>query len=76
MSDKEVFEQDEISKHSIKHQWPEHAVKNVWPMVKHSQWLAKYLPTDDMNNGKYPDREYFWGLCFTLLPKWSENYTH
>ena len=49
-------------------------MKNIWPQVKHSQELHKYLPVDDMNRGKYPDREFFWGILFTVIPDWANKY--
>ena len=33
------------------------------------------MPTDDIAEGRYPDREFFWGVAFTVLPKWSNEYT-
>ena len=33
-----------------------------------------YLPAEEMDEGFHPDREFFWGVCFTQLPQWSNEY--
>ena len=32
-----------------------------------------YLPKD-IDTGKYPDKEFFWGLAFTIIPDWANKY--
>ena len=27
-----------------------------------------------MNEGRYPDKTFFWGVVFTVLPQWSTDY--
>ena len=27
-----------------------------------------------MDKGFYPDKEFFWGICFTIIPKWANEY--
>ena len=27
-----------------------------------------------MDEGEYPDREFFWGFCFTITPVWANEY--
>ena len=50
---------------NIKDTWHEFAVKNVWDELKGDQELRKYLPTQEMDLGKYPDRKFFWGVVST-----------
>jgi hypothetical protein len=32
------------------------------------------MPYEEMRIGRYPDRDYFWGMAFTLNPQWSNKY--
>ena len=27
-----------------------------------------------MNEGSFPDRDFFWGVCFTVQPVWANAY--
>ena len=54
--------------------WNDWAVKNVWPLVKDNKQVCEYLPSDEMNEGRYPDKTFFWGVLFTVLPLWSTDY--
>ena len=58
----------------INRNWNDFAVKHVWPMVKHNKVIIEYLPHDEMNEGRYPDKYFFWGVAFTVLPTWSQSY--
>ena len=64
----------EVRCRDVGQHWPDWAVKNVWPLVKHKEKLRQYLPVEEMDEGIYPDRIWFWGLCFTLLPFWANSY--
>ena len=50
------------------------AVKNVWKYVRHLEDFRIYLPAEEMDDGQYPDRAFFWGIAFTVLPTWANNY--
>ena len=54
--------------------WPEYAVCNIWPQVKHDQNLRQYVPDKDFDNSKYCDRTWVWNLIFTLCPRWAQEY--
>ena len=43
-------------------------------MVKSSKELMRFLPDDEMDEGKFPDRNFFWGLAFTVIPEWAKRY--
>ena len=32
------------------------------------------MPSEEMNEGRYPDKEYFWEVCNTMKPKWTAKY--
>jgi len=32
------------------------------------------LPAEEMDEGEYPDRSFFWGICFTVVPTWANSY--
>ena len=53
----------------------EFSVKAIWPKIKHSTHVLSYLPTDDMAQGRYPNRDYVWGILHTLVPDWADQYT-
>jgi len=55
----------------LKKSWSELAVANVWPHVKENTLLKKYLPHDEMEEGRFPDRDWFWKILCTVLPKYS-----
>ena len=52
----------------------EFAVKNVFELVKNDELLKEYLPHDEMCDKKFTDKEFFWGLAFTLRPSWANTY--
>ena len=43
--------------------------------MKSDARLCRYLPTCEMNVGRYPNREYFWGVAFTIIPIWANQST-
>ena len=53
---------------------PEFAIKHVWPTVKLSKECVDYLPDYELDRDKWPDRDFFWAICFTVLPEWSKTY--
>ena len=52
----------------------EFAVNNLWELVKSDANLRSYLPADEMDFGRYPDRDFFWGIAFTVIPAWAKKY--
>jgi hypothetical protein len=36
--------------------------------------LEKYLPYEDMSNGRFPNKEYFWGIAFSIKKEWSNHF--
>ena len=59
---------------NVKDHWDDWAVKNVWHLVKNNEAIKEYLPCTEMANGRFPDKEFFWGIAFTILPVWSGMY--
>ena len=72
--DKKVLTADQIMQRNFNYNYPEFAVKNVWPLVKHHEEFVEYLPDKEMDLGRYPDRKWFWGLALTLVPKWARSF--
>ena len=64
----------EVHCRDVGQNWPDWAVKNVWELVKHKEKLRRYLPVEEIEEGIYPDRLWFWGICFTVLPFWANTY--
>ena len=54
--------------------FPEFAVKNVWPLLKGHAKFVKYMPDEEMDLDRYPDRRWFWGVVCAILPEWSQSY--
>ena len=42
--------------------------------MKDSVLLRKYMPDDEMDAGRYPDRDWFWNTLCTVLPKYSKKF--
>ena len=72
--EKHTLKQAEITAMPVHKHWPEFAISNVWPQVSHHERLRKYMPTDEMDQQRWPDREFFWNVLFTILPEWAEAY--
>ena len=71
---KMVLEKREVKAMNIRAHWPEFSVKNVWPQIKEVGKIRSYLPSEEMEKGKLPDKEFFWGVVWTILPEWSKQY--
>ena len=54
--------------------WNEFAVKNVYKLVKTDKDLMSYMPSEEMDEDRFPDKYYFWNLMNTLRPTWTEKY--
>lgn len=52
----------------------EFAPKNVWPLVKDDPLVRDYMPFEEMEKDRMPDKDFFWGLLFTLRPIWANSY--
>ena len=63
-----------MAPHNINTQWNEFAVKNVWELVKSDKELMQFLPSDEMAEKRFPDKDFFWGIAFTLRPRWASAY--
>ena len=50
----------------ISKNWSELAIKNIWKKVKLDKELCQYLPDEEMNLNRHHDRDFFWGILFTL----------
>ena len=71
-------EKKHIKTHEIKMRrtekyWGEFAVKNVYHLFKDNEAVQEYLPMDEMDQGRYPDRMFVWGILYTLNYDWAEG---
>ena len=66
--------QDQVKDHNIHHNWPEFATKHCYPLVKNNRKVLEYLPDDEMDQGRHPDKEFFWKICHTVIPEWADRY--
>ena len=72
---KDVFKTVDIKLLNTRQNWPEWSVKHAWSLIKDQKELHKYLPVDEMEIADcWPDRDFFWGIACTVLPKWAADY--
>jgi len=57
----------------IKKGWSEFAVKNVFNLILTDEILKEYLPFDEMKQNRLPNKEFFWGISFTVNSEWAEQ---
>ena len=55
---------------------PEFAPKNVWFQVRDDPALIKYLPDEEMDLERWPDRKFFWGVLYSVRPEWVTAYVN
>lgn len=48
-------------------------MSNVYELIRADKEFLKFLP-DDIQNGKFGDRRFFWGLAFALREEWATKY--
>ena len=56
----------------IKKGWNEFAMKNIMHLIKDDEMLQQYLPFEDMLQNRFPNKEFFWSIAFTVNPLWAE----
>ena len=54
--------------------WNDWSVKNVWPLVKSNSLVCQYLPSEEIHEGRFPDKIFFCGVVFTVIPEWANYY--
>ena len=54
--------------------YEEFATKNGYKLLKNCKSIVPYLPIEEMDKGKFPNREFFWGIVFTLEEDWANKY--
>ena len=65
---KAAYLNSEVKHRTIDKNYDEFAVKNAYPLVRNCRELRKRLPHTEMNLKRYPDRKWFWGICYTVIP--------
>ena len=53
---------------NIKEGWNEFAIKNIWQYIKDDLQLQEYLSWEEMKEGRFPDKQFFWEVAFTIKP--------
>ena len=72
--EKRLLTLDEIKGIRLRKAYDEYVVRNVWKLVRGDAHLRSYMPAEDMDLGRYPNRDWFWAVCFTVVPTWSKQY--
>ena len=65
---------NEIREFSFNNSYEEYNVKNAWSQIKTSKTISRYLPVDEMDQGRFPDKKWFWAIAFTCCPQWVRRY--
>ena len=52
--------------------WPELSVKKLWPGVQLDEAFKDYFP-NTLPKGKLPDKQFFWGVIFTIKPGYAKR---
>lgn len=52
--------------------WPELGIRNLMPKLRRSPAINKYLP-DNIPKGKYLNREFVWGVLYTVVPAYAKK---
>ena len=68
-----VLTTDKIPTNEIEKHWDELAVNNVLHLVENDKEVMDFMP-DDIKEGKFPDRRWFWGVLFALRQEWATKY--
>jgi hypothetical protein len=37
--------------------------------------VIKYVPGDELDQNRYPDKQWFWDIINTVIPEWCDEYT-
>ena len=53
---KKVLKNKDVNYEGFDMNTPEFAVKNVWPQVSRSAKFLQYMPTDEIDEKRFPDR--------------------
>jgi hypothetical protein len=75
-SKKKHFKSNEIIFRRTEKYYGELAVKNVYHLFKDNQEVREYLPAEEMDLGRFPDRIFTWGILYTLNYAWADELYH
>lgn len=73
--EKLYLETKNVRKQNVPARYNEFSVKAIWPKINKDEGVLKYLPTDDMCENRFPNREYVWGILHTIRSEWATTYT-
>ena len=59
---------------NIKEGWHEFAIKNIWRFIENDLVFQEYLPWEEMKEGRYPDKQFVWGIAFTVKKTWAQQF--
>ena len=69
--EKKSLDNDQVQTRQLIKHYEEFAVHNVWDLVKSSATLRSYLPSNEMDLKRFPNRDWFWGVALTVVPHWA-----
>lgn len=52
--------------------YDEYALKNVYLLVREDEVLMGYMPKEEMEKERWPDREWFWNIANTHRKVWVD----
>lgn len=72
--EKRVLEANDVKHINFNKHWQELAPKNAYENIKDDELLASFFPMEQIELGKMNDWVFFWGVCKTLRPGWTQEY--
>ena len=65
-NEKKALKKDEVISVNVEKKYWEFSVKRMWKYVKEEPELVEYMFDEEIEQERYPDKEWFWGVLTTL----------
>ena len=69
---KKVLKKKDVPRSSAP-KWPELALSDLWPRIQNDSAVMAYFPRFHGPQVKAPNRQFFWGILFTLRGDFCES---
>jgi hypothetical protein len=73
LSESKLFLRQNEVNHMEEPYYQEISVKNLYEVAMKDELLVKYLPTKEQISGKLPERDFFFGLMWTLRNQYMKD---
>jgi hypothetical protein len=72
--EKKCLKADQVKLIQVDEHCPHYAVRNVWDLVRTNNEVRSYLPSSEMDEARFPDRRFFWGILGSIVPSFAAEY--